>query len=249
MRYLKGVLCIMLILVVSACEEDLETLYKGKKFIQVAGRVTEFNDHTVSSRALKSEDALKKERLYDEKLIALEKKRTSFLEQAQDEADNLRKTLLKEVTESAETARMKFKESLTKEKKSVNAEIEEVILTEFKVLANRAFKELASSDLQNQMADIFSKKIRSISVTQKRQLLENAMNKGIVLEVGIKEKIPQTLEETLKDFFGDIKVKIRQNPELICGYALLVDEKEISWNLNAYMDEFSLELEKTLKGE
>ena len=49
--------------------------------------------------------------------------------------------------------------------------------------------------------------------------------------------------------FGDIKVKIRQNPELICGYALLVDEKEISWNLNAYMDEFSLELEKTLKGE
>jgi len=200
-----------------------------------------------SKQSLK--DALKKERLYDEKLIALEKKRTSFLEQAQDEADNLRKTLLKEVTESAETARMKFKESLTKEKKSVNAEIEEVILTEFKVLANRAFKELASSDLQNQMADIFSKKIRSISVTQKRQLLENAMNKGIVLEVGIKEKIPQTLEETLKDFFGDIKVKIRQNPELICGYALLVDEKEISWNLNAYMDEFSLELEKTLKGE
>ena len=56
MRYLKGVLCIMLILVVSACEEDLETLYKGKKFIQVAGRVTEFNDHTVSSRALKSEE-------------------------------------------------------------------------------------------------------------------------------------------------------------------------------------------------
>lgn len=195
------------------------------------------------------EDALKKERLYDEKLIAFEKKRASLLEQAQDEADCLRKTLLKEATEAAEMARTRFKESLLKEKKSANAEIEEVILGEFKVLANRAFKELASSDLQKQMAEVFSKKIADISDRQKKQLLESAMEKGVVLEVALKEKMPIVLEKTLKDFFGDIKIKVRQNPELICGYTLLVGEKEISWNLNAYMDDFSLELEKTLKDE
>lgn len=55
-RYIKGMLCGLLVLVTFACKEEAEVIIQGKTLIQVVGRITEFNDHTVASRALKNEE-------------------------------------------------------------------------------------------------------------------------------------------------------------------------------------------------
>lgn len=56
MRYIKGLLCGLLLFAQFACNEYLDVIEREQRIVQVAGRITEFNDHTVSSRALKSEE-------------------------------------------------------------------------------------------------------------------------------------------------------------------------------------------------
>ena len=192
-------------------------------------------------------DAAAKEALYDKKLLEFEKGRTSLFEKVQKEADALKKTLFEEVSKAAEEARKKRKEALLKEENASRAEIEQMILIQFKTLANQALKQLAGGNLQNQIADIFAQKLSALP--HKSELAKEILRFGAVLEMAEGDKMPSILEKTLTELFPKASVKTKENPDLICGFALRIHEKEISWNLREYLNDFSAELEKTLKEE
>lgn len=191
-------------------------------------------------------DAEQQKSLFKQRIDRLEDEKQSLIEQATCEAEELKKSLFEEVQKAVEESKKRWFENLEKEKKSYDIDLGRQVALEFNDFANKSLKSLASTSLQTQIEEKFETLFNVMNGTEKKALLKEAKKaKQVVLSYGMASEKTKT-RKYIKDFFDGIDVLEIESPELICGISLRAGDKEITWNLSEYLDEFSRNLERSL---
>ena len=203
-------------------------------------------DAQKAAEAAKAEEAL-----YAQKVEAFDKERQALLEQATQEAQTLKSTLSEEARLSVANSREQWKEELALEKKAFDLEMRDAIVSQFKNFAEKALTEMADATLQAQTEKQFQKKLKSLSVNEKKHFLHEAEQTKKVYLTTAFEKPSLELKNAIQALLklpDDIHFSLHKETTLICGIELQAGDKTIAWNLASYLEDFSSHLDATLSG-
>ncbi len=203
-------------------------------------------DAQKAAEAAKAEEAV-----YAQKVEAFEKERQVLLKEATEEAQKLKSTLSEEARQTVSASRERWKEELILEKKSFDLQMRNAIVNQFKLFATKALSDMADVTLQTQIEKQFQKKLKTLSVVEKKRFLAEAEQTGQVHLTAAFDKPSADLKkavQTLLKLPSDIRFITHKEPTLICGLELHAGESTITWNLAGYLEDFSSHLDATLSG-
>lgn len=189
----------------------------------------------------KIRDAEEQERSYREQRDELEKRRRELLDQARSEAEALRKSLEEELRQDVERKRRKWMDTQRSEREALFAEVRRLTAQHFDLLARRALADLADRSLEEQMAEVFSSRLRQLDEEERRDLAENVRSAGgrVVIEsafelpTSVRRRITQASHEVLG---ADVDIEYRTASDLLCGIALEAGGRKVTWSLDGYLD-------------
>lgn len=174
-----------------------------------------------------------------EKIEELECSRASTLERIEEEAEQLKNSLLKEARDEVETLRQSWRKSLIEESRQLGGAVKE----EFKVrvldTSRKIIAELSDADLEERIIARFFERLETTGMLGE---LNNGKGRpgSILVRTGFplggeKEK---WLRGKIEEQFGscpEIKTEIAE--ELIAGIEMVVDGKKASWSLSGYLED------------
>lgn len=177
---------------------------------------------------------------YDRKKNELDQESAAFLKEAKDEGLAEKQRLLKETQEETEDLRVKIREVLAEEKKTLLIGIS--IRTRDQVLAitRKVLADLAGSNLEEQMVVVFIQRLHDLSSEEIKVLTSAAKAEGgslIIRTTGIIAKEQQkSIEMSFKEILGtQPKVTYQSSPELICGIEMEVNGQKVAWSIDDYL--------------
>ncbi|KXJ40036.1 MAG: hypothetical protein AXA67_13440 [Methylothermaceae bacteria B42] len=184
---------------------------------------------------------------YRQKLEAIETQRQEILKQACQEAESERQALLEKAREEVAQKRLQWMQELAQEQAALLNELKNVLTEQLLELSRKALRDLADFDLETLMVKKFLQQLASLSLEQKRLLMESGENVWkVTTSFTLKDTQRQQIESALKQLRSDITIEFDLQPNLLCGIALEADGRIWHWNLAAYLDELESSLKQAL---
>ncbi len=170
------------------------------------------------------------------------------LRQARREADDLRKKLFQEVEAEAETARMHWQDELAREKALFLKQASVQIAGQFHRLAQSAFRDLAETDLEENMISRFCALITEHeSEADFFRQLQNPERLQVSTAFSLTKSSQDAIREVLwLRLGGQPKICFQTEPTLIAGILVSSDDHKMEWNIHQYLDDFQNELGRFL---
>jgi len=174
-----------------------------------------------------------------------DKQRTELLNRATMDAKAEHQRLLDEARRAADELGAKLREALRTDAQHLHQDIRRLTQQEVFAIARKALADLATTSLEEQMGEVFMRRLRELDSQAKEPLvhaLKTASDPALVrsafeLPTEQRTAIRQALNET---FSADIAVRFETAPELISGIELAANGQKIAWSITDYL----LSLEK-----
>jgi len=170
------------------------------------------------------------------------------LQQARQDADDLRKNLFQAVEAEAEAAHVRWQNELAREKKLFLKQASAQVAAQFHRLAQSAFRDLADENLEESIVSRFCALISSHDTNQDffRQL-QNTDELQISTAFPLTSSSQEALREVLwLRLATQPEIYFLHEPTLIAGILLFSNDHKLEWNIHQYLDDFQDELEKVL---
>jgi F-type H+-transporting ATPase subunit b len=186
------------------------------------------------------EDAEAEAQRHREAREALEAQRERLLVRAREEADDLRRTLEKALRRETEEARDQWRAEREREQAAFLREVRRHVAEQFEALARRALADLASAELETQMAQVLVERLGELD-GDRRKALARASASGEPLRVRSAFDLPATVKRTitseLRDVFGtDVEVTYELADDVVCGVEIRAGGESLAWSLEGYLD-------------
>ena len=177
----------------------------------------------------------------------------SLKDEAADEAAAERRRLFEEVRKDVEGLRAKQLEKLDSEFKNLNTEIARRTQVEVLAIARQALADLAGSDLEEQMAEVFVRRLREMD-TEEKNLLSAALPSNPATVRSAFELPPARralVEAALKEAFAPAAPHVRFEtvPGLISGIELIVQGRKIAWSIADHLASLDKSVGELLKSQ
>ncbi|MDP4209105.1 MAG: F0F1 ATP synthase subunit B [Bacteroidota bacterium] len=181
-----------------------------------------------------------------------DKQRNALMNDAVNEVDTERRRLLDEARQDAEALRLRLQETLRNEHQNLNEEIIRRTRDEVFAIARKVLTDLASTDLETHISEVFIKRLKNLNDEETKQL-QTALAPGIDtfivrstfdLPVAQQSLIKHTINESV---ISGANVKFEINPNLISGIELIANGYKITWNIQDYLVSIEDVLIKLLK--
>jgi F-type H+-transporting ATPase subunit b len=197
--------------------------------------------------ALQIQDAETLKKAATEELDNFQLKNKEFDQQRQDllnnavsEVDSERQRLLEQTRNDIEELRLQLQETIKKEQQKLGSEIINRTRTEVFSIARKTLADLASVDLEDQMAEVFIKRIKKLD-SKEKELLLSAINKvrgEVILRSAF--ELPSNHKTALvnmlkKDFFSDAKIRFETSLNLVSGIELIAGGYKVVWSIDDYL--------------
>src|SRR5690606_27717892 len=192
------------------------------------------------AEALKQE-ALNEARAYQQQLKELQDHREELMVEARQEAEAWRKELINKARKEIEEARASWWKSIATEQQVFTQEIRERIGRQVCTISRRALADLADTELEERVIEVFIRRLRALDEDEHELLAESvrqAENK-ITLRTAFEispaayQKIVQTIQSKVE---GDIVIQSEIVPDLLCGVEISSTDYKLSWTLDDYLD-------------
>lgn len=202
----------------------------------------------------KVQEAEEAKKDFQEKNQAIEEKRKSLLEEAKEDAQEKRKTLLENARKDAEELRIQLEESIKEKQGNLSREITERTQQEVMAIARKVMTDLATADLEEQIALLFIRRLKQLKGEEKERLSEllSGLSEDILVksafELPVKKQ--RAIEEAVAEIAGDpLPCQFEIAPDKISGIELTVQGYKISWSIADYLSSLERKLEELLDEE
>lgn len=177
---------------------------------------------------------------YQRKNEKLDQQRAALLRQATEEASAERQRLLDEARKAAEILSAKRMESLRSDSRNLERAIRSRTQQEVFAIARKTLADLATTSLEERMADAFTRRLREMDDEMKNGLahaLEAAAAPALVrsafeLPAEQRAAIQAALGET---FSAEVPTRFETAPELVSGIELSTNGQKVAWSISDYL--------------
>lgn len=175
-----------------------------------------------------------------EKNRAFEKKSTAMLAAARQEAEDERSALLRQTREEAEHKRMVWEEALQREQTAFRRQWRLHAGSQFVQVARQALGGLAEAELEQQMVQVFLKRLGALPENLRQDLSETIRRSGSQISIASSFEIsPESrflLEKAVRNRLASAGTfQYRIAASLLCGIELTADGLRVGWNLEDYL--------------
>jgi F-type H+-transporting ATPase subunit b len=170
----------------------------------------------------------------------LEAKREQLLERAREEADALRRTLEQDVRGEMEATRGRWRAELDRERAVFLRDVRRHLAEQFTALARRGLADLASAELEAQMAGVLVERLAGLDDTQRTALARaRAADEplGVRSAFDLPAAVKRRLTTALHEVFGeDAEVRYEPADDVLCGIEVRAGGQSVAWSLEGYLD-------------
>jgi F-type H+-transporting ATPase subunit b len=200
----------------------------------------------------KKAEARKERDEFQHKNEAFEQQRATLLSQATDEAKAERQRLLDEARQAADTLSAKRMQTLSNDSHQLNQAIRRRTQAEVFAIARKALTDLATTSLEERMAEVFSRRLRALDEQAKEafaKALKGGSEPALVrsafdLPAEQRTMAKAALNET---FSSEIQVKFETAPDLVSGIELSTNGQKLAWSIADYLAELEKGVDELLK--
>jgi len=225
-----------------------------KRFLY--GRIIRAMDERQARIAAQLEEAEKKkaeaEKLADElrkKNEELDATREQLLAEMRQQVEAERKSLLAKTREEVERTRHQWLDSLQREKDSLLADIRQRVLHETCAITRRALADMASAQLERQLAEAFATRLETLPDDQLQALRPGGDGKLVLRSAfDLPDDLRGRLADLVRRRFGEgVNLQFETSPQPICGLELTSGSQKLAWSLDSYLDDLEEKLRQALE--
>ncbi len=189
----------------------------------------------------KKSEAEKEQLEFHEKNEKFEKERSELFKKATDDAKTEHENLISQTKKSVVDLKAKHREALINEENSLKQAISQRAQKEVFEIAKKTLKDLAGASLEEQMAQVFTKRLSSMD-DKSKESLQNALNtnsdsallrSAFELPSEQRTAIQNAVNQT---FSAEIPMRFETAPDLISGIELTMNGQKLAWSISDYLD-------------
>ena len=200
----------------------------------------------------KKAEAKKERDEFQHKNEEFDQQRTALLSKAVEEAKAERQRLLGEARQAADALSAKRQETLRSDTRNLSEAISRQTRQEVFAIARKALTDLATTSLEERLAEVFTRRLREMDGKAKAGLaeaLKSASDPALVrsafdLPAEQRTAIQNALNET---FSAKIRVRFETAPDLVSGIELTANGQKVAWSIADYLASLEKGVEELLK--
>ena len=200
----------------------------------------------------KKAEAKKERDEFQHKNEEFDQQRAALLSKATEEAKAERQRLLGEARQAAEALSAKRQETLRSDAHNLSEAISRRTRQEVFAIARKALTDLATTSLEERLAEVFTRRLREMDGKAKAGLaeaLKSASDPALVrsafdLPAEQRTAIQNALNET---FSAKIRVRFETAPDLVSGIELTTNGQKVAWSIADYLASLEKGVEELLK--
>ena len=189
----------------------------------------------------KKEEAEQEADSYRRKNEEIDRNRSEMLTQAKDEAEKERKSLSKKARKEVEKARVRWEESVQKEKDAFLRELRRLAANQVYAISRQVLRDLADSELEERLVEVFLSELQDMPEEKRHAMAEVIREEGNTAAVRsgfeISTKLRRKITESVRDSLAEkAEVTYETVPDMIMGIELKSKGEKIAWSLENYLD-------------
>ena len=200
----------------------------------------------------KKAEAKKERDEFQHKNEEFDQQRAALLSKATEEAKAERQRLLGEARQAADALSAKRQETLRSDAHNLSEAISRRTRQEVFAIARKALTDLATTSLEERLAEVFTRRLREMDGKAKAGLaeaLKSASDPALVrsafdLPAEQRAAIQNALNET---FSAKIRVRFETAPDLVSGIELTTNGQKVAWSIADYLASLEKGVEELLK--
>jgi len=208
----------------------------------------------LADAAAKKAEAVKERDEFRHKNEEFDQQRVALLSKAAEEAKAERQRLLGEARRAADVLSAKRQETLRSDARNLGEAISRRTRQEVFAIARKALTDLATTSLEERLAEVFMRRLREMDGKAKAGLaeaLKSASDPALVrsafdLPAEQRTAIQNALNET---FSAKIRVRFETAPDLVGGIELTTNGQKVAWSIGDYLASLQKGVEDLLKEE
>ncbi len=206
----------------------------------------------LANAASKEAEAKKEKEEFKHKNEEFDQQRAALLSKAKDEVKAERHRLLEEVRKEASDLSSKHQEALRNEIQNLNREISRRTEQEVLAITRKVLKDLAGTNLEDRMVDVFVQRLHELKGEEKEQLVSafkiSPRHVLIRTAFALSQKQRDLIKETIKETLGmETQADFKTDPELVSGIELTADGQKIAWSIADYLSSLERSIDELLK--
>jgi len=205
----------------------------------IAARETQIATKLADADANKSE-AQKQREEFRHKNEEFDQQRAARLGKLTEEAADERQRLLDAARQDADALSAKRQEALRRDAHNLNQAIASRTQQEVFAIARKALADLAGTNLEERLAEVFIRRLRALAGKAKESLaeaLKTAPEPALVRSAfNLPEEQCAAIQNALNETFSaEIRVRFETAPELISGIELSTKGQKVAWSIADYI--------------
>ena len=200
----------------------------------------------------KKAEAVKERDEFQHKNEEFDQQRAALLRKAMEEAKAERQRLLDEARQAADALSAKRQETLRSDARNLSEAISRRTRQEVFAIARKALTDLATTSLEERLAEVFTRRLREMDDKAKAGLAEafkSASDPAVVrsafdLPAEQRAAIQSALNET---FSANIRVRFETALDLVSGIELTTNGQKVAWSIADYLASLEKGVEELLK--
>jgi F-type H+-transporting ATPase subunit b len=188
----------------------------------------------------KGTEAQKEREVYRLKNEAFDRDRAALVQKATDEANAERQRLLEQARKDADALRVQREQALRTEQRNLGKEIARRTRQEVFAISRKTLKDLAAANIEDQMSEVFVKRVRALSGPAKEQLAVALKSSSAPARVSSAFDLPVSRRNAIKSAFKETfavepEFQFETVPELVSGIELSINGQKIAWSIADYL--------------
>jgi F-type H+-transporting ATPase subunit b len=188
----------------------------------------------------KKAEARKERDTFKHKNEEFDQQRATRLKNVSDEAQIERERLLDEARQAADALSAKRQETLRNDAHNLNQAISRRTQQEVFAIARKALTDLATTSLEERLADVFTRRLKEMDSQAKQGFAESLKTASEPALVRSAFDLPgeqrAAIQNALNDVFSaEIHIRFVTEPALISGIELITNGRKVSWSIADYL--------------
>jgi len=198
--------------------------------------------------------AKKEQAEFQKKNETFDKEKKELRDKAIAETNVERQKLLEDARNEATELRSKLDKSLKEMQENLNSDIAQKTQQEVFAIARKTLADLASLRLEEQSANIFIKRLNDLKKEEKKKFIDTLKSDSKPILVQSAFDLPEKQQADIKSAVNDIlgmntQYQFKTTPELISGIEISSNGYKIAWSISAYLDSIQKSISETMKVE
>ena len=187
-------------------------------------------------------DAQDEAQAWRDKQQELDERKSAIVEQARQEAEQMRARLEQEIRAEMEDRRSAWAEHLQEERDELAQALRKRMALHVAATVRRILADFADADLAEQIAAEFCRRLEALDEADRARLADAAartrdpvlVESGIALAAPVRGRITRTVHRQIAD---GVEVDYRTAEDVLMGVRMTVGDQTVEWSAGAYLDE------------